>query len=66
MVKLELTDEEQALLLEELKDRLGTIREEIYHSNTYEFTSELKRKQAVLRNLIEKIETCIPQPDVSA
>lgn len=57
MMRLELTEPEQTLLLEELKDRLGTIREEIYHSETYDFTEELRRKEAVLRGLIEKIET---------
>lgn len=65
MVRLELTDEEGTLLLEELKERLGTLREEIYHSDTYEFTEELKRKQAVLRSLIEKVEAGFPAPDVA-
>ncbi|MCS6806412.1 MAG: hypothetical protein RMM98_06960 [Acidobacteriota bacterium] len=65
MVRLELTVEEATLLLEELKERLGTLREEIYHSDTYEFTEELKRKQTVLRNLIEKVETSLAPPDVT-
>lgn len=65
MVRLELTDEEGTLLLEELKERLGTLREEIYHSDTYEFTEELKRKQTVLRSLIEKVEASFAAPDVT-
>jgi hypothetical protein len=55
-MRLELTSEEVALLLEELKERLGTIREEVYHSNTYDFTEQLKRKESLLRTLIDKLE----------
>lgn len=56
MVKLELTEPERALLLEVLKDRLGTVREEIYHSTTFEFTEQLKEKEKALRQLIDKLE----------
>jgi hypothetical protein len=55
-MQLELTSEELSLLWDELHDRLGTIREEIYHSDTYEFTEELKRKEEVLKGLIGKVE----------
>jgi len=48
-MRLEITGEEMALLLEELNDRRGTIRQEVYHSTTYEFTEQLKRKEAILK-----------------
>lgn len=55
-MRLELKPEELTLLLEELSDRLGTIREEVYHSDTYDFTEQLKRKEALLRSVIAKLE----------
>jgi hypothetical protein len=56
-MKIVLTSEEASLLWDELHDRLGTIREEIYHSDTYDFTEQLKRKERVIKELIEKIES---------
>lgn len=56
-MQIVITNEEASLLWDELHDRLGTIREEIYHSDTCEFTEELKRKERVIKELIGKIES---------
>ena len=53
---LELTDAEREFLLEILRDRLGTLREQVYHSTTSTFTDELKQREESLRGIIQKIE----------
>ena len=53
---LELTNAERVFLLEILNDRLGTLREQVYHSSTSKFTDELKGFEVLLRGIIEKIE----------
>jgi hypothetical protein len=56
-MKLEFADEELALLEEELRARLGTLREEIYHSDVFEFTKGLKHKESLIKGMIEKVES---------
>lgn len=54
---LELSDPERELLLEILRDRLGTLREQVYHSTTSTFTEELKQKRELLKEIINRLET---------
>lgn len=54
-MKIELTPEERSLALGILEDRLGTLREQIYHSTTTEFTAMLKQKKHVLESVIAKL-----------
>jgi len=53
---LELTDAEREFLLEILRDRLGTLREQVYHSSTSKFTDKLKELENLLRGIIQKVE----------
>ena len=53
---LELTDAEREFLLDTLKDRLGTLRQQIHHSMTSTFTDQLKETEILMRGLIDKVE----------
>lgn len=64
MNKLELNDDEQRTLLEVLKDRVSTLREEVYHSETFSYTDALKKKELLLSNLIQRIEAPCAKADV--
>jgi hypothetical protein len=50
----ELTEKEQTYLVELLRERLGTQREQIYHSDTSAFKDQMKEEAALLRSLIAK------------
>ncbi|NOX54197.1 MAG: hypothetical protein GXP27_07090 [Planctomycetes bacterium] len=56
-MNIEITEREGELLLEILRDRLGTLREQIHHARTFRFRDMLKDMQQVLRRLIEKLES---------
>jgi hypothetical protein len=60
----ELTQNERDVLLEVLKERLGELREQVYHASTPLFKDELKEREAVIRRLIAKFgaaeATCEP------
>ena len=56
-MNIEITERERELLLEILRDRLGTLREQIHHARTFRFRDMLKDMQQVLRRLIEKLES---------
>jgi hypothetical protein len=53
-MKQELTLKEQAYLVDLLKERLGTQREQIYHTDTSSFKDQMKEEAAILRSLIAK------------
>lgn len=53
---VQLNPAETELLLEILSSRLGSMKEQIYHSTTSTFTDQLKERKAVLLGLIEKVE----------
>jgi hypothetical protein len=55
-MNLELTDAERQLLLDVLQDRLGTLREQIYHSTTSTFTDELKHTKETMEGVLKKLE----------
>ena len=52
---IQLTQKERDYLVEVLKDRLGTQREGIYHSETAAFKDEMKQEEQTLRQLIDKL-----------
>ncbi|MFQ5730413.1 MAG: hypothetical protein ACE5KM_00510 [Planctomycetaceae bacterium] len=56
-MNVELTNAEQTVLLETLRDRLGTLREQIHHATISTFTEELKAKKELLNELIRKLES---------
>lgn len=55
ITRVELTEAERDALLGVLKDRLGTMREQVYHSDTTTFREELKAEAAMLQVLIAKL-----------
>jgi hypothetical protein len=53
---VDFTSEEASLLVDELRGRLGEMREEVYHSETPKFRDELKQRKNKLIDVIEKLE----------
>lgn len=56
-MNINLTEPEREYLLEILRDSLGTLHEQIYHSTTSTFTDMLKGKEALLNEIIRKAAT---------
>jgi len=54
---LNLNEPEQEFLLEILQDRLGSLREQVYHSTTSTFTETLKDREKLLKGLIDRLQT---------
>ena len=55
-MNLELTSIERDILLETLNERLGELREQVYHATTSTFKDELKERERTLKRLIAKCE----------
>ena len=53
---LTLSDAEQEFLVEILQDRLGTLREQVYHSTTSTFTEALKDRERLLKGIIDRLQ----------
>jgi hypothetical protein len=51
-----LTPAELELVQGILKDALGSLREEVYHSETARFKDDLKADETLLRGVLTKIE----------
>ena len=56
MTKMELTVEEQEMLEQVLENSLATLELEILHTDHQEFKETLKRRRAVLRGLLAKMQ----------
>jgi hypothetical protein len=54
-VKVEITDEEQALLQRVLEEFYAELREEIYKTEEHSFRDRLKRDEVVVQELIRKL-----------
>jgi osmotically-inducible protein OsmY len=57
-VQLELSPAERELLLAVLETALGTLREEIYKTETSDFELALKQREAILKSVIERARAC--------
>lgn len=55
-MSIQFNQKELDLILEILRSRLGTLREEIYHAEAPAFKDDLKQKKEVLQAVIGKIE----------
>jgi hypothetical protein len=53
---MELSQEERRVLVDVLQDRLGSMREQVYHADTSTYRDELKRERDILQSLIKKFE----------
>lgn len=54
-MQMVLTSEEQKTLVEVLSETLPNLREEIYKTESYELRGELKRRQAIVKNLLSRL-----------
>lgn len=54
-MKIELTKEEIEFLNDLLRERLGDIKSEIHHAMSSKFREEIKRKETLLKNLLNKL-----------
>ncbi|HZQ91529.1 MAG TPA: hypothetical protein VFA60_07035 [Terriglobales bacterium] len=54
-MQLELSSEEQALLLRILKDYRGTLRQEIYRTEAGPFKHDLKLEEELLERLVARL-----------
>jgi len=54
-VELSLSDEQQEMLVSVLQDTLGEVREEVYKAEVTDFRELLRRKEAVIRELLTKL-----------
>lgn len=55
-MRIELSATEHTVLLDILRERLGEMREQVYHADTSSFKDDLKHREAVIRGLIDKCE----------
>jgi hypothetical protein len=56
-ITLSLSSSERELLVDILSDRLGTLREEVYHSSISTYKDALKAREVVLRGIIDRLAT---------
>jgi tetrahydromethanopterin S-methyltransferase subunit B len=52
---LQLDDDERTLLSDVVGDAIQSLREEIYHTDTFEIREQLKRREAMLDGLQRKL-----------
>jgi hypothetical protein len=64
MNTIELTTRERELLRDVVRDRIGSLREQIHHATISHFHDDLKDTEAVLRSVVDKLESDGPQPSV--
>jgi hypothetical protein len=54
---LELSAEEHTLLLETLRNKLGELKSEIYHTEAADYKVALKEREALLQAIIGRLES---------
>ena len=54
-MNIEISAAARDLLLELLQSEMGEVRQEIHHTKTHEYRDKLKAREAVIRELIEKL-----------
>ncbi len=63
---LEFSQKEVELLVDILEDRLGTLREQVYHADTPDFRDGLKAEEVLLRSLLDRAKHAEPRFTPSA
>jgi hypothetical protein len=56
MVNLDLDPEEREDLVEFLQNCLGSLKEEVHHTDRHAFRDMLKRKEQVLQRVLDKLK----------
>jgi hypothetical protein len=54
-MQLTVTTQERALLEAILRDALGSVREEVYHTEEHRFKDDLKADEAAIRSLLTRV-----------
>ena len=54
-MRVEITAEEQAVVIELLEQAYRDLKEEIYHSEARDFKDQLKSREALLANVLQKL-----------
>jgi hypothetical protein len=54
-MNLQLSEDERTLLADLVDDAISNIRDEIYHTETFQIRDELKQREAVLDGLRQKL-----------
>lgn len=54
-MNIEISAAAREVLLELLQTEMGEVRQEVHHTKTHEFRDKLKAREAVVRELIEKL-----------
>jgi len=55
-MQLELTDAERQILAEILGNALGNLKDEIHHTETYDYKEQLKLREGTLIGLLGKVQ----------
>ena len=56
-MQIALNDEEKQTLVEILNETLPNLREEVYKTENYDYREELKRREAVVKDLLARLGT---------
>jgi len=54
-MQIALNDEERRVLLEVLNETLPDLREEVYKTENFDYRAQLKRREALLKSLLERL-----------
>jgi len=54
-MQIALNDEERRVLLEVLNETLPDLREEVYKTDNFDYRAQLKRREALLKSLLERL-----------
>ncbi len=58
MIQLDLDDREQTVLCAEIKDDLADLRAEIGRTDSYDYRTMLKEREAVLNKIAQALDVC--------
>ncbi|MCL6481022.1 MAG: hypothetical protein K6U02_04780 [Firmicutes bacterium] len=58
-MQVHLDEEEQQALLEILEEVLHNLSEEIYKTENFDYREQLKRRQAVVKSLLERLRPTV-------
>jgi hypothetical protein len=57
MLQMQLTTEEALMLREILESYLGDLREEVHHTDSFEYREALKRQENTLKKLLQQLQS---------
>jgi hypothetical protein len=60
-MKIELTTQEREYLINLLQSALGDLREEIYHTDTFDYKEQLKAQEKLIHELLLKFGVEVSQ-----